>query len=55
MNLFEHLSVSELRHTLCEGEVTFVCEGSVDKLGSIALVLVGVGELSIHHTEYTQP
>ena len=48
MSVFEH--VSELRHTLCEGEVTFVSERSVDKLGSIALVLIGVGELSVHHT-----
>ena len=50
MDVFEH--VSELRCTLCEGEVAFVGEGGVDKLGSIALILVSVGELTIHHTQY---
>ena len=50
--MFEHLSVPKLRRTLCEGEVALVGEGSVDKLGSIALVLISVGELSIHHTQY---
>ena len=52
MDVFEH--VPELRCTLCEGEVAFVGEGGVDKLGSVALVLIGVGELSIHHTQYAQ-
>ena len=46
--------MSELGCTLCEGEVTFVGEGGVDKLGSVALVLIGVGEISFYHTQYTE-
>ena len=38
-------------HALRESEVAFVGEGSVDELGSVTLVLVGVGKLCVNHTQ----
>ena len=38
-------------HALCESEVALVSERRVHKLGCIALVLIGVGELSVYHTQ----
>ena len=40
-------------HTLCEGEVALVREGSVDQFGGIPLVLEGVLKLSTLHGDVT--
>ena len=41
-------------HTLGQGEVALVCQRSMYQLGCISLVLIGVGELCIHHLQHTE-
>ena len=41
--------------TLCESEVAFVSEGSVDQFAGIPLVLIRVVKLCIYHTQHSMP
>ena len=50
-----HVAYVGDRLTLGEREVALVSEGCVHQLGGIALVLVCVLELCIHHLHHTQP
>ena len=38
--------------TLCECQVALVCEWGVNQFGGVALVLVCVVKLSVHHAQY---
>ena len=42
------------KHALRQRQVALVSERGVDQLGGVALVLVGVGKLSIHHVDSAQ-
>lgn len=42
-----------MSQTLCKCEIALVCQWRVDKLRCIALVLVGIFKLSIHHSHNT--
>ena len=41
-------------HDLRQCQVALVSEGSVDQLGGIVLVLVGIGKFGIHHVDSAQ-